>query len=104
MNSTNFEELQEVLSNYKSWAIHPRDVAIWNFLRNIKEWVEVTKEDYWYSLEAVPPAYHRGGVFACGEAYTHNDDNEPVYSFFKEDEQGKFWTQLMTKKEYLASK
>lgn len=104
MQSINTDELQEVLTTYKSWTIDPRDLAVWYFLRNIKEWVEVSERDYWYALEAVPPAYHRNGVFACGESYTHNDNNEPVYSFFKEDSDGKFWTQLMSKREYLASK
>jgi|SanBayMetagenome_1026888.scaffolds.fasta_scaffold41275_2 hypothetical protein len=104
MKSITFDELQEVLSNYKSWKIHPRDVAVWNFLRNIKEWVEVAEVDYWYSLEAVPPAYHKNGVFACGEVYTHNDDDEPVYFFFKGDSEGRYWTQLMSKREYLTSK
>lgn len=103
LKSITFDELQEILDNY-TWQVDPQDIAVWNFLRNIKQWVEVSKEVYWDMLECVPPVYHRSGVFACGEAYTHNDKGEPVYSFFKEDADGKFWTQLMSKQEYLASK
>jgi hypothetical protein len=103
VDEMDWEFLKHCLGNYASWAIDPRDVAIWNFYKNIKEWVEVSKEYYWDALEAVPPAYHRNMVFACGEAYTHNDDGEPVYSFFKADN-GKYWVQLMSKREYLASK
>lgn len=104
VDEMDWEFLEHILSNsYKSWEIDPRDVAVCNFYKNIKEWVEVSKQYYWDALEAVPPAYHKNMVFACGEPYTHNNDGEPVYLFFKADN-GKYWTQLMSKKEFLVSK
>lgn len=104
IDEMDWEFLEHILTEcYKSWEIDARDVAIWNYYQNKKEWVEVSKEYYWDCLETVPPAYHRNMVFACGEPYTYNNSGDPVYFFFKADN-GKYWVQLMSKKEFLASK
>lgn len=101
---TTFQRLEKTLGDYKEWKIEPQDVAVWNFQRHIKEWVEVDEKTYWYSLESVPPAYHKNGVYACGEAYSYNAEGETAYRFFKEDNDGKFWTQIMSINDYLKSR
>src|SRR4051812_49130421 len=45
--------------------------------------VEVSEEDYWESLEMLPPRYIQGvSWFAVSEPYTHRGDGEPVYHCF----------------------
>ena len=103
VDEMDWDFLHHCLGNYLSWTIDPRDVSVWHFYENIKEWVEVSKDYYWDCLEALPPAYQKNDVFACGEAYTHNLKGEAVYSFFKKDSEDRYWTKLMSKKEYLES-
>lgn len=35
-------------------------------------WDEITREQYWYWLECLPPAYHGAGAFLVGEASDHH--------------------------------
>ena len=48
-----------------------------------REWVDVTREFYWESLEVLPPIYV-GAWWGVGEPWKHDASNRPVFLFFRE--------------------
>lgn len=94
-----FLKLQEMIDQYESWRIRPMDVAANNWYQSIKEWVETDEETYDEMLCVLPPDYHRLGMFAVGEPYTHAYHDSvpiPIYHCFKKDNQNRYWTQIMS--------
>ena len=67
-------------------------------------WEDSTEENFWYSLECVPPAIQRGGGFLVGEPYDHHAvTGQPRFTAYRERD-GKFEksNRPMTVAEYLG--
>lgn len=68
-------------------------------IKQAGEVVEVTEDEYWESLEVLPPIYIKGvSWFAVSEAYSHNGKGEPIYHCFAQIA-GKYYGTIGTTEE-----
>lgn len=62
----------------------------------LNDWVEVTEEDYWEALEALPPALMFRQGFLLGEQQSTTPEGESVWWAFVELGGG-YWRALVTR-------
>ncbi len=80
--NTQDDQLNEYGFNWKRDCQPMLDRAKENLRAGIREWIPVPQSVALNFLEVVPPKEHRGGSFACGEAYDMNAHGE-IYLCFR---------------------
>lgn len=70
-----------------------------NWKNNHPEWLETDEDTFEELLECVPPRRQHKAAFMCGETFTYDSNNEPVFMACKR-EGGKYFGKLMTVREF----
>lgn len=69
--------------NWKADCQPMLDQAKENLRQGVNNWIPVPQAVALYFLEVVPPAYHKGDAFACGEPYDSDDQGNEIHLCFR---------------------